>query len=103
MPGERSGPGNYVGKVRVFGRQIERTIGAECPSGPGLEETLTRIFRNSGMVNHCASHRDKSVFERGASGRQLVWISMPEPDHKETVQWDNFALLQFGDLLLFGD
>src|SRR5215469_5884400 len=86
MPGEGRGPGNHVGEVGVFGGQIERTIGAVCPAGPGLKEKLARIFRNSCVVNHCASHRDKGVFKRGASGCQLVCISMPEPDYKETIE-----------------
>src|SRR5271165_4782650 len=103
MPCESGGPRNHVCKVGVFGGQIEGAISAKCPSRPGLEKKLTRVLGNGCMVNHRASHGNKCVLERGTSCGQLICISMPEPNRKETVERNDFPLLKFCDLFLFGD
>jgi hypothetical protein len=66
-------------------------------------EQLARVLRNGGVVNHCATHRDERVLQRGAARRQLIRFSVPEPDHKKSVQRDDFALLKFRDFFLFGN
>jgi len=55
------------------------------------------------VVNHGASHRNERVFQGGAARRQLIRFTVPEPDHKKSVERDDFALLQFRDFFLFGN
>ena len=53
------------------------------------------------VVDDRTAHRDKRVFQRGASRCQLLRLSVPEPHHQKSVERYNLALLQFSDFFLF--
>src|SRR5215469_1511534 len=69
MTSESGRPGNQIGQIRVFCRQIECPVTSVGPARPRLIKKLTRVFRDSGVMSNRATHRGECVPQRSTSRR----------------------------------